>query len=41
MERQQATLNGSDGKLLQAGKAAKSDHNYQEGKELTHTPTPH
>jgi hypothetical protein len=29
MERKQATLDGNDdGKLLQAGNAAKSDHNY-------------
>jgi hypothetical protein len=31
MERQQATLDEDDEKLLQAGKAAQSDHNYQEG----------
>jgi hypothetical protein len=29
MERQQANLDDDDGKLLQVGKAAKSDHNNQ------------
>jgi hypothetical protein len=31
MERQQATLDDDDGKLLQAGRAAKSNHNDQGG----------
>jgi hypothetical protein len=41
MERKQATLDGDDGKLLQAGEAAKSDHNYQEREGAKDLPRPH
>jgi hypothetical protein len=40
MERKQATLDGDDGKLLQAGEAAKSDHNYQEREGAKALPRP-
>jgi hypothetical protein len=41
VERQQATLDGNDERLLHAGKVTRATTTTRRGKELTHIPTPY